>query len=357
MPDELDPKKYHVLTPSQSKKLFLVLTIVTLTVGPMLGFLYYRFAINRPAQTDREMRIQIKSGEGLSEISQLLYDKGLLNSKILFKAYVILNKFDNNIQAGTYVIPAGSSVVELAQILQHGTNDVSITFLEGWRVEEFARQANVNLGDIDYEDFVEMAKPYEGYLFPDTYSVNLNIKEDDLFQMLRNTFDEKTRDILTEEALNRAGLSKEETMIFASIVEREVRNEDDRPLVAGILIKRWRNGEIIGADATTQYSVATLKAGCSINTTKVCPSDDHMDQIQWWPQNLTVDDLQFENPYNTRKVAGLPPTPICSPSIAAINAVLNHQITSFNFYLTDNEGVTHFANTLEEHNRNIQLYL
>lgn len=357
MPEELDPKKFHILTPKKQKILALIIFALFFIIGPILGSFYYKFAINRPSQITKEITLEIKSGESLDEIAGKLYSQGLLNSEILFKIYVIANKLDNKIQAGVYTIPAGTTVVQLTDILQHGTNDLAITFLEGWRVEEFALKANTNLNDVDYENFVALAGPSEGYLFPDTYYLNINISEKELLDVLRNNFEEKTRDVLTDEALQNVGLTKEQAVIFASIVEREVAKEDDRPIVAGILIKRWKNGELIGADATTQYAVAKIKVGCELNSRHICPSDDDAQQVQWWPKNLTIDDLNMDSPYNTRKVSGLPPTPISNPGISALKAVLNPVFTDYNYYLTDSEGITHYARTLEEHTANISNYL
>jgi len=77
----------------------------------------------------------------------------------------------------------------------------------------------------------------------------------------------------------------------------------------------------------------------------------------WWPKLLTTEDLASDSPYNTRKVAGLPPTPICNPGLQAIKAVINPTESKFYYYLTDSEGITHYAVTLDEHNRNIGKYL
>ena len=357
MLEELDPKKFHILNKKQQTLAIVALTVIGSVILPLTTLFYYNFAINRPSQIDRETTVELKSGEGLSEIADKLYEKGVLNSEFLFKVYVLSKGIDKNIQAGTYTIPAGTSVVNLAEILQHGTNDIAITFLEGWRVEEFARAANSKLQDIDYENFVALAQTSEGYRFPDTYYLNVDIKEQELLDRLRTTFNDKTKDILTEQALLEANLSKEQVVIFASIVEREISNEEDRPVVAGILIKRWRNDELIGADATTQYAVARAKAGCGETTARVCPGDDRAEMVEWWPKELTATDLNSDSPYNTRKFIGLPPTPITNPGLNAIEAALNPVQTDYNYYLTDKDGITRYARSLEEHNANVFTYL
>ncbi len=357
MSDELDPNKYHMLSKSQKKSLILILTTAFVIFGPIITFFYYSFAINRPAQVDIESSFEIKSGQGLNDIAKNLYLRNLVNSETLFKAYVLLNNMDDSIEAGVYKIPAGVTIIDLAGILQHGTDDASVTFLEGWRVEEFARLANQRLKDVDYETFVKEAKQYEGYLFPDTYYLSSDTTEQSLLDLLRNTFNQKTKDVLTEENLSKAKLTLEQAVIIASIIEREERSEEERPIVAGILIKRWKNDQLIGADATTQYAIAAIRAGCPLESSEVCPKDEIAKQVQWWPQDITSEELSFNSPFNTRKNAGLPPAPICNPSLSALKATINYTSTPYNYYLHDKTGLTHYAKTLEEHNLNVAKYL
>ena len=364
MSDPLDPNKYHVLSPRRVKVLILMgLFIGILTVPPTL-YHYYKYAVNRPSQTDKEITFEIKKGNSLAEITDALYTKGAINSKFLFTFYVYLNKLDNSLQAGVYTIKAGTSIAELANLLQHGKDDIRITFLEGWRVEEFAREANKKFGSIGYNKFIELAKNYEGYLFPDTYLFNRSVQEDEMVNRLTSTSDEKTGDLLAEENLKRAGLAKEQAVIFASIVEREVRTPEDRKIVAGILIKRWKQGVKLEADATTQYAVALSKLCPPVSDEEkiyqgvLCmPTQEDVMTLDWWPGNLTSSDLDSNSPYNTRKNAGLPPTPISSFSLATLQSVLNYADTDYLYYLTDSKGITHFSKTLEEQNENISKYL
>ena len=357
MSEPLDSKKFHVLSASK-KRFFIILGgLLLLTLGPFLSYHYYSFAVNRPAQLHRDATFEINKGDGLNEIALALQRANLVNSGFLFKAYVVLGGYDKNIQAGVYHIPAGSSVVDLSKIFQHGTFDTSLTFIEGLRVEEYARLASLELNNIDYEKFVLLAKPYEGYLFPDTYFLNKNVTEKELIEILRNNYEAKTEGVLTEEVLGNLGMTGEEVIILASIVEREVFKEEDRQIVAGILSTRWRDDYLLEADATTQYAVAAIKAGCDPNGAAVCPTNSMMEDMQWWPDVLTRDDLDFDSPYNTRKNPGLPPAPIANPGISAINSVINYQQTDYYFYLNDREGNTHFSRTLDEHNINVRNYL
>lgn len=338
----VDEKKFHKLDPTKKPLYIGIVAFTLLIVLPALTYSYYGIALNRPAQNDREKVFKIDKGEGASDISSRLYAEDLINSKALFDVYVVLNNYQDNLQAGVYTVPAGSSVKQLVMLFSKGTDDLRVTFLEGWRVEEIAQEASLSFEGVGYDRFLDEAKQYEGRLFPDTYDFSVGAAEETIINAMRENFKDKTKDLLTAEALAKAGLSEEQVVIVASIVEREVRTEEDRAIVAGILLKRFKDRELLGADATTQYAVAPkMENG----------------QETWWPNQLTVEDLASASAFNTRKVVGLPPTPICSPGLSALQAVVNPQETDYYYYLTDLEGVTHYATTLDEHNRNIGKYL
>lgn len=378
MAEDLDPNKYHVFSPAQKRNILMLLILVGLLVIPSLSFVYYRFAINRPAQNSNETTFEISRGQGVREVATLLKEKNLINSEFLFNLYVLTHKMDKDIQAGVFTVPAGVPLVELVQYIKHGTNDVRLTLLEGWRVEEYAREASQKFKNVDYEEFISLAKPHEGFLFPDTYMFNSEVSEEQIVEALRQNYTDKTKDLLTSSQLSKIDLTEQEVITVASILEREVSHEDDLPVVAGILLKRWRNGEIVGADATTQYAVALSKfcaPGIPLSCfdgSRDCPisSDvqncldksgattaDRILAINWWPHELTQEDLDFDSKYNTRKNGGLTPTPISNPGKRSIQAVLNATKTEYNFYLNDADGNTHYARTLAEHNSNIANYL
>ncbi len=355
MTEPLDPEKFHVLTPGAKKRLIFAGLFFVLIILPFLFRVYYRFAVNRPSQSGKEVNVEIMSGSSVAEVARQLQSVGAINSDFLFNVYVYTGKMGNRIQAGTYTIPAGSNLKQVVEIIQHGTNDVKMVFLEGWRVEEYARYASSQLKNIDFRDFIELAKDKEGFLFPDTYFVNKDIQEKELLEILSDNFTAKTQNLLSESNLQKVGLTKEQAVIFASMVEREIHTEEDRPVVAGILLKRWREGMMLDVDATTQY-VASLVDVCG-KPEHCLPNYDETKNFDWWPNILTQDDLELDSPYNTRKNPGIPPAPISNPGEKAIEAVLFAQESPHYFYLTDKEGVTHYASTLEQHNINVSRYL
>ena len=139
-----------------------------------------------------------------------------------------------------------------------------------------------------------------------------------------------------EKEAQKAGLNKKEVLTLASLIEREAKHNEDRAIVAGILIKRGENDWPLQIDATVQYVLGRER--------------------NWWPQ-VTKRDLNTNSPYNTYKNKGLPPGPICNPGLASIKAVLYPKKTDFWFYLSDKTGKMHYARTNGEHNANIRKYL
>lgn len=354
--EPLDPNKYHVLTKKNKIVIVVFCIIMFFIMMPLISFIYYKFAVTRPNQIDKELTFTVQSGETVTQIAQRLYETGAINSSFLFKVYVLLNDMQNNLQAGVYVIPAGTSTDRVAQQLLYGREDKTITFLEGWRMEQFAQEASKTFEKVDYAEFVSLAKEFEGALFPDTYTFNTQVTEQQLIRTLNETFNNKTQDVLSLDNLEKAGLTKEQALIFASIIEREVSNPEDKPIVAGILIKRWREGELIGADATTQYAVIPIRYGCNF-TTQVCPNAEEIPNIEWWPNDLTLEEIQIQTPYNTRGVVDLPPTPISNPSLNSIEAVINYQDSPYYYYLHTDSGQIIYAKDLDEQNANVVKYL
>jgi len=137
--------------------------------------------------------------------------------------------------------------------------------------------------------------------------------------------------------IQKSGMEINQILTLASIVERETRQASDRAIVAGILLKRLENSWPLQVDATIQYAVG--KKG------------------DWWPSNLTREDLEVNSPYNTYLNRGLPPGAICNPGLSSIISVLQPKQTDYWFYISDKNGVMHYAKTGEEHGANVEKYL
>lgn len=282
----------------------------------------------------------INKGEALFSIADRLEREGIIRNKWFFLAYLKLIGKGSRIQAGSFLINGSDSIAQLVKELQKGRSDLKVTLIEGWRKEEIALELKKKLG-ISTADFLVLAKGKEGYLFPDTYLFPQEITADKLVSVMVDNFDSKWLEVENESLIR--GLTKSQVAIIASLVEREVKGDREREVVAGILVKRWRANWPLQVDATVQYAKASLS--CKPNQ-----------QCDWWPV-ISKRDLDLDSPYNTYKRSSLPPTPICNPSLSSLKAVANSSETEYWFYLSDREGKIHFARSLEEHDENVKKYL
>lgn len=340
-----------------SKRWFFLIFIFLLIVIPF-GLLsaWANWALAAPTQSGKSVIFVISQNESTQSIATRLREKNLIrdvnafriytriNCKgidltkptTLFKKYPTKDCLSGNIQAGSFKLAPTMNLPILAANLTRGKLDSWIRLVEGLRNEEIGEKLEEQY-PFKKDDFLKVAAI--GYMFPDTYLFKVNSTVEEVVTKMRANFDQKF-DRNLQEKVKAQGLTVEEGVILASIVERESRDNDERPTVAGILLKRLREGWRLEVDATIQYALGF----------------DEQNKT-WWKKSLTDQDLKIDSPYNTRKFSGLPPTPISNPGLSALKAVANPQESSFYFYLHDSKGEIHFAKTLEEHNANKIRYL
>ncbi len=327
------------------KKFNLIFIPILLVAVLAVFFLWWRWA-NLPFDEQYSLAGQtfvVKKGESLSSVAFRLQDEGLIRSGAAFKLLGRMQDLEDKIQAGSFRLKPSQSLEEIIDFLTQGTQDIWLTFPEGWRKEEFARRLASNLANFDQEEFLNLAANHEGELFPDTYLLPREASASAVFQFLENNFQKRFDEDLVKQA-NQAGLSQKEVLILASLVEREAKHGGDRALVAGILLKRLEANWPLQVDATLQYALAEKRC---LPTSVDC---------DWWV-TPTATDKKIDSPYNTYIYKGLPPTPICNPGLSAIEAVISPQDSEYWFYLSDLKGNMHYSQTVEEHNANIQEYL
>jgi UPF0755 protein len=300
----------------------------------------------------------IQQGETTASIAQRLAQQGFVPHPALFRFWVQWKGAEGRLQAGEYRLRQGMSMDDIVDaMLAAKSTDVAITFVEGQRLEEYAAaldRADVGIsgqrflelarrGNFAY-DFLE-SKPagatLEGYLFPDTYRVvpGKTTEEELIHQMLKR-FGEAFPPQLRERAQKNTGLTTHQTVILASIVEREAVLPEERPRVAAVYTNRLRDKECLCADATVQYGIGK--------------------DPDWWPvlrQQARL--VEPQNEYNTYTNPGLPPGPIASPGASALQAAAEPEKTNYKYYVRDdvkNDGSHQFALTLAEHEQNIARY-
>lgn len=321
---------------------FLLVGFVILILIVLGASLFWWQENLKPANpvNNKTISFTVKQGESLKKISQRLEEEKIIRNKLAFSLLARKLGLQNKIQAGEFALSPSFDSAEIIQDMTHGTADVWVTIPEGLRNEEIARILFEKL-NIPEKEFLKIARI--GHMFPDTYLFPKTTTAEMAAETMSDNFDAKMENLdgtifQPDKKFNELNL--DEIVTIASIVEREARFEKDRPIIAGILIKRIQQGWPLEVDATLQY---------------VLGYDDA--QKTWWRNNLTAEELKLDSHYNTRKYNDLPPTPISNPGIAVISGVLHPTFTDYWFYLSDHNGQMHYAKTLEEHNGNIKKYL
>ncbi len=314
----------------------IIFFLVVLVIGGG-GFVWWWQDIAPMDPTDTTpMMFTVRRGDGVKAIAANLSQKGLIRSPISFFILVKLLDIERELQAGDFRLTRRMDARTIAEELTHGMLDVWVTTLEGWRSEEIATRLAKEL-DIPEAEFLKVSQ--EGYMFPDTYLIPRDATAAAIAAIFRKTFDEKVTDQIRQDA-KKTGLTWNEVIILASIVEREGVSDEDRPPIAGILLKRLKADWPLQADATLQYALGYQSF-----------------EKSWWKKSLTAADKTVRSPYNTYRNPGLPASPISNPGLAAIKAVVYPKETDYWYYLHDPEGRVHFARTIEEHEHNIATYL
>lgn len=330
---------------------FVFVVGIVASVCVATGFAWWVNATS-PAGSDTTLRsFVIPKGLGATGIADKLAAEGLINNTVAFKIYTRVNNLAGKIPAGEYRVAPSMNLTQLITALTSGPYEIWVTVPEGLRREQVAIKFATEFGKNPAEaqqfidEFLAVTPADEGRLFPDTYLVPPSASASAVAALLRSTFAKKMTDEI-QVGIENQGLSVAQGITLASLIERETLNSSERPMVAGILLNRLNAGWPLQVDATIQYILAT----------RACQSDI-LGCETWWPKDITKADLAIVSPYNTYKVAALPPAPIANPSLTSLEAVAFPINNNYWFYLHDASGAIHYGSTLEEHNANIAKYL
>ncbi len=311
---------------------------ILLIIVLFFGFKFWWNLELAPVADDKKSIIfVIDKGEGFSQVTDDLKKANLIKSPWAFYLYGKRSGLVNKIQPGTFRLSPSQTSREILQTLTEQPLDLWVTLLEGWRVEEMAEEINSKF-QIPNDKFISVAK--EGYIFPDTYLFPKEYSAKQIAEIMMDNFEKKYSDEIRIKIKNQ-GLSEDEGVILASIVEREARSDEVRKMVASILLKRFKIGMALNADATVQYALGYQK-------------DENPPAGGWWKKQLTHEDLKIDSPYNTYIHSGFPPKPIANPSLSSLKAVANADpLTPYLYYYHDSKGNSYYAKTLDEHNANV----
>jgi UPF0755 protein len=291
-------------------------------------------AIAPPRSAVLPATVVVEEGELAPQIAGELADTGIVRHPGLLRLVWRISGTAGSIAAGAYRFERPSSLLTVAWRLTHGAygiKPVAITFPEGFTARDMAERVHEALPHISIEDFISTGQPYEGYLFPDTYTLSPADTAASIVAAARATFEEKTAPMADD--IVASGHTRMEIVTMASIIEREAARHDDRRMISGILWNRIERGIPLQVDAVFGYIYSRKTYSPS------------------------YDDLTIDSPYNTYKYAGLPPGPISNPSLDAIDAALHPAKTDYLFYLTGRDGVNRYSRTYQGHAANLESYL
>lgn len=318
-----------------------ILVILVLLLGTIPAVLYFSY---RSAGGDdpgmEPVAFRIDEGQGVSEIADNLEAAGVVRSASRFRLYLKVKRLNPTIQAGDYELRTdmGGDAVLAAFAKGPIRRYRPLTLPPGLTVQEQADKVRDQLA-MDREFFIEELESQaraslfpdagnaEGLCFPETYHIQENTNEGGVASECLAQF-KKVFDALDQSRLASLGISPYEAVIVASLVEREAKVAEERPIIASVIYNRLRKKMPLQIDATVLYALGRHK------------------------EKILYDDLKVDSPYNTYKVSGLPPTPIAAPSKSALEAAMNPASTNYIYYvLTDSSGKHAFTDNAKEFER------
>lgn len=304
--------------------------------------------------SEETIEVDIPLGSSSRGIAEILEEEGLINNQLIYRLFIKVNNYAD-FQAGEYQLSPSMTLAEISETLQTGTVArpalYTVTIPEGRTIEEIATLYEKN-ANIDAEEFLKLMNddeyitslielypnllteeilqddiryPLEGYLFAATYPIYDETPEIDV--LVRMMLD-KSNDVISEyysEILELEEFTVHDIVTFASLVEREARNEDERKLISGVFYNRLADGMRLETDPTVLYALGK-----------------HKDRV-------LLKDLEIESPYNTYYVYGLPIGPISNFGVSSLESVFYPTETSYKFFVAAPDGQIYFSETFKEH--------
>lgn len=322
--------------------------------GAAFAVVHAALGLRSPAGGDAEMRsFWVAPGEALVPVAERLDQAGFLPTRALFGprvlvAYAQLTGKDREVKSGEYDLSAAMTPLEILEKLVQGSVKLhEVTLPEGLRLDEIATRLG-DTGITDPESFLALARDaefaqsrglsapsFEGYAYPETYRFQRHTPPEAVLERMLEEFHAR----LTPEdavAVAGSGMTLHQVVTLASIVEKESAQVSERPVIAGVYRNRLRLGMRLQSDPTVIYGIVQARGG--------------------FDGDIRTRDLRDDTAWNTYTRAGLPPTPIASPSIEAIRAVLFPAKVPYLYFVARNDGSHHFSESLTEHNGAVKRY-
>lgn len=339
----------------------IIVIALVLFIG-IFGAIYVKSALQPvDSDSDQQIEVEIPLGSGITAISKILEEHGIIKDARIFKYYA---KFKNqsNFQAGNYTMTPSMTLDEILESLKTGKVYreplMAITIPEGLTLEQIGKIVEKHtkytkeqfMDRVNSKEFIDYVMstypelvtdeilneniryPLEGYLFPATYAFyEENVSLDDVILPMI----EKTNSVINEykSLLAEREMSVHELLTIASLLEEEATAKTDRETIASVFYNRMEIGMPLQTDPSVLYALGGHK------------------------ERVLYEDLEVQSPYNTYMNPGLPPGPIANAGVVSIEAALNPTDTEYLYFLADQDGNNHFAKTYEEHLQNKNLYI
>ncbi len=328
---------------SRRKTLFTALGLLLI----LLVFFLYWLLFRPPSESHLTKVINIKKGMPLRRISKVLEQEGIIKSAEFFTGVTVILGRNSEIKAGEYEFHTRMLPLEVLDALVKGqAKRHLITIPEGYtllQIAQLLQESNIVKQEaflqktsspvlISYLGLSQSAGPtLEGYLFPETYHLFKEMNPEEVIQMMVHQFKRVFGPELALKA-SRLGISERETIILASIIEKETPLFKEKPLVSAVFHNRLKRKIPLQSDPTVIYGIKNFDG------------------------NLTKEHLQIATPYNTYLLPGLPPTPICNPGKDSILAALEPAPVPYLYFVSKNDGSHYFSSDIEEHNQAVWKY-
>lgn len=296
-----------------------------------------------------EKGFNIPAGASVTSVAMALESNGLITDWRAFRYYIIYKGFDTAIKAGDFYLSPSMTAIEIADAIQSAYSEVvSFYIYPGWRAEEIAAALPSSGIEVSVEEFLSVVEnpsaldlpvfmagfpSLEGFMFPGEYIIHRQISAQDLALTFVDRFTDSVDPDL-QSRLQGNGLNLYQSIILASIIQRETFEDNERALIASVFYNRLAAGMKLETDPTVQYSLGFSESWGG-----------------WWKTPLALEDLGVNSPYNTYKISGLPPSPISNPDLPSIQAVAAPEQSDFYFFRAncDASGSHVFSQTFEEH--------
>jgi UPF0755 protein len=310
---------------------FLLTVAIIGLLGTGAAAIYAKVQFSRPGALEEPRSVVIAEGSSAATVAELLQRHGIISNGWVFRAGVRLAGQGHNLKAGEYLIPAHASMQSIMESMVSGKSILySVTLPEGLTSQQIVDRLNADetlVGEIT-------DVPAEGSLLPDTYKYTRGDTRQNIVNRMRRERDRVLTEVWGRRVEGLPVTTPEELVILASIVEKETAISDERSRVAAVFINRMNRNMRLQSDPTVIYGIYGGKGK---------PSD----------KPITRTDLDQLNAYNTYKIDGLPPGPIANPGRASLEAVANPSRTGDLYFVADGTGGHAFAETYEDHRRNV----